>query len=126
MPCDDDGVDLVPLHHADVEEAGIFAVHHRVQDAAVAVAMVLRRLHQPDVGIGEGRHEILQPVRMHHVVGIEHADDLGLGRRVVQRKPERPGLEALQAVGANEFEARAKQRGSDPRSAPICADPACC
>ena len=23
----DDGVDFVPLHHADVEEAGIFAVH---------------------------------------------------------------------------------------------------
>ena len=44
----DDGVDLVPLHHADIEEAGIFAVHHRMHDAPVAVAMVLRRLHKTD------------------------------------------------------------------------------
>ena len=48
VPCDDDGVDLVPLHHADIEEAGIFAVHHRVHDAPVAVAVILRRLHEAD------------------------------------------------------------------------------
>ena len=55
----DDGVDLVPLHHADIEEAGIFAVHHHLHDASVAVAMILRRLHEADRRIGEGRHQIL-------------------------------------------------------------------
>ncbi len=83
----DDGVHLVPLHHADVEEAGIFAVHHHLRDVSMAVAMVLRRLHQAHGGIGEGGNEILQPVRMHHVVGIENADDLGLGRGVLEREP---------------------------------------
>ena len=51
----DDGVGLVPLHHADVEEAGILAVHGVVHDAALAVAVILRRLHQADLGIGEQR-----------------------------------------------------------------------
>jgi hypothetical protein len=41
----DDGVGLVPLHHADIEEAGIFAVHGVVHDTAFAVAMILGRLH---------------------------------------------------------------------------------
>ena len=44
----DDGVGLVPLHHADVEEAGIFGVHGVMHQRAVAVAVILRRLHQPD------------------------------------------------------------------------------
>ena len=51
----DDGVGLVPLHHADVEEAGVFAVHGVVHHAALAVAVILRRLHQADLGIGEQR-----------------------------------------------------------------------
>ena len=51
----DDGVGLVPLHHADVEEAGIFAVHGVVHEAALAVAVVLRRLHQSDSRIGKQR-----------------------------------------------------------------------
>ena len=55
----DDGVDLVALHHADVEEAGIFGVHGAVHRRAVAVAMVLRRLHQADARIGEQRHQVL-------------------------------------------------------------------
>ena len=49
----DDGVDLVTLHHADVEEAGIFGVHGAVHDGAVAVAVVLRRLHEAHPGVGE-------------------------------------------------------------------------
>ena len=49
----DDGVDLVALDHADVEEAGIFAIHRVMHDAALAVAVILRGLHQPDLGIGE-------------------------------------------------------------------------
>ena len=82
----DDGVDLVALHHADVEEAGIFAVHGVVHQRAVAVAMVLRRLHQADARIGEHRHQILEPVGFDHIVGIDDADDLGVGRGVRQRE----------------------------------------
>ena len=59
----DDGVDLVPLHHADVEEAGIFRVHGVVHQRTVAVAVVLRRLHEADPGVGEQRHQVFQPVR---------------------------------------------------------------
>ena len=105
----DDGVGLVPLHHADIEEAGIFAVHRHLHEAARGVAVVLRRLHQADGRIGEGRHEILQPVGTDHIVGVEHADDLGLRRGVLEREPERSSLESLEPIGAHEFEARPKQ-----------------
>src|SRR5512147_807015 len=37
----DDCIHLVPLHHAYVEETGIFPVHYRLRNAALAVAMVL-------------------------------------------------------------------------------------
>ena len=101
----DDGVGLVALDHADVEEAGIFAVHGMMHDAALAVAMVLRRLDHADLGIGEGRDEVLEPVRTHHVVGIDHADDLGIGRGVREREPQRAGLVAAQIVDVQELEA---------------------
>ena len=77
----DDGVGLVALDHADVEEAGIFAVHGVVHERALAVAVVLRRLDHADLRIGEGRHEVLEPVGTHHVVGIDDADDLGVAAR---------------------------------------------
>ncbi len=74
----DDGVLLVALNHADVEEPGIFAVHDVVHQRAVAVAMVLRRLHEADAGIGEYRHQVLQPVGLDHIIGVDDADDLGI------------------------------------------------
>ena len=122
----DDGVDLVPLHHADVEEAGIFAVHHRMHDAPVAVAMILRRLHEPDGRRGKGRHKVLQPIGMHDIVGIEHADDFGLRRGMLEREPERAGLEALQLSSRDEFEARRRAARNAPRSAANSSRPACC
>ncbi len=82
----DDGVELVALNHADIEEAGIFGVHGAMHQRAVAVAMVLRRLHEADARIGEQRHEILEPVRLDHVVGIDDADDLGVRRGVRERE----------------------------------------
>ena len=75
----DDGIGLVALDHADIEEAGIFAVHGVVHERAFAVAMVLRRLDHADLRVGEGRHQVLEPVRLHHVVGVDDADDLGVG-----------------------------------------------
>ena len=101
----DDGVRLVALDHADVEEAGVFAVHDVVYDAALAVAVVLRRLDHGDLGIGEGGGELLEPIRAHHVVGVDHADDLGVGRRIGKREPQRAGLVAIHIVGVDELEA---------------------
>ena len=46
---------------------------------------------------------------MHDIVGVEHADDLGVGRGMGERKPQRAGLEALQIVLAHELEALAKR-----------------
>ncbi len=104
----DDGVEFVALDHANVEEAGIFAVHDVVHQRTVAVAMLLRRLHQADAGIGEGRHEILQPVRMHDIVGVDDADDLGINSGAFHRDAQRAGLEALHLLGIDELEAFAE------------------
>ena len=71
--------------------------------------MILRRLYQADRRVGEGRHEVFQPVGMHDIVRIEHPDDLGLRRGMLERKPERARFEALELVGAHEFEAGAEQ-----------------
>ena len=100
---------FVPLHHADVEEAGIFAVHGVVHEAALAVAVILRRLHQRDIGIAEQRHQVLEPVRLHDIVGVDDADHLGVGRGVHHGEPQRAGLEALQIVGIDELEALAER-----------------
>ena len=106
---DDDGVGLVALDHADVEEPGIFAVHDVVHQRAVAVAMVLRRLHQADAGIGEHRHQVLQPVRLHDIVGVDDADDLGIGGGALHGDAQRAGLEALDLLGVDELEAFAER-----------------
>ena len=82
----DDGVKLVALHHADVEEAGIFGVHGAMHQGARAVAMILRRLHEADARIGKHRHQVLEPVGFDHVIGIDGGDDLGVGRRVRERQ----------------------------------------
>ena len=100
----DDGVHFVPLHHTDIEEAGIFAVHRVMNQTAVAVAVVLRRLHEPDGGIGEQRHQIFEPVRRHDIVGVDDADDFGIGRGVHGRQAQGAGLEAFEIVGQHELE----------------------
>jgi hypothetical protein len=105
----DDGVGLVALDHADIEEPGIFAVHDVVHQRPVAVAMVLRRLHQPDAGIGEHRHQILQPVRLHDIIGVDDADDLGIDGGAGHGDAQRAGLEALDLLGVDELEAFAER-----------------
>ena len=69
-----------------------------MHDGAVAVAMVLRRLDHADLGVGEGRHEVLEPVGLHHVVGVDDADDLGVGGGVREREAQRAGLVAAHIV----------------------------
>ena len=105
----DDGVRLVALDHADVEEAGVFAVHGVVHDRAFAVAVILRRLDHADLLIGEIRHEVLQPVRTHDVVGVDDADDLGVVGGVGEREPQRAGLVAVEVVDVDELEALAQR-----------------
>ena len=105
----DDGVFLVALDHADVEEPGIFAVHHVVHQRAVAVAMVLRRLHEADPGIGEQRHQVLQPVRLDDIVGVDDADDLGIDRGALHGDAQGAGLEAFDLLGVDELEALAER-----------------
>ena len=105
-----DGVDLVAFHHADVEEAGIFAVHGGVQRAPVAVAVILRCLHQADLGIGESRHQMLEPILVDRVVGVDDADDLGVGGGAGERDAQGAGLESPATFcGVEELEARAEQ-----------------
>ena len=85
---DDNGIGLVALDHADVEEAGIFAVHGVMHDGALAVTMILRRLDHADLRIHEGGDQILEPVRPHHVIGVDYTDDLGIRSGVCKRKPQ--------------------------------------
>ncbi len=100
----DDGIVLVALDHADVEEAGILAIHDVVHQRLAAVAVILRRLNQADARIGKRRHQVLQPVGRHHIVGVDHADDLGVGRGAGHRDLQRARLEALHLLGIDEHE----------------------
>ena len=104
----DDGVVLVAQAHADVEEAGIFPVQHLLEAVALPVAMVLRRLDVGDLAVVEVRHQRLQPVRPHHVVAVDDADDPGVGRGLGQHVVQRAGLEALHDVEVEEAEALAE------------------
>src|SRR5438034_8826858 len=103
-----DGIGLVALDHADVEEAGIFAIHGGVHDAAITVSVILRCLHKRHARILESRDEILEPVGMHYIIGIEHADDLSIGSRVRQSKVQGTGFEAFELLHVDKFEALAE------------------
>ena len=122
----DDGVGFVAQHHADIEEAGIFGVHRAMQGGTVAVAVILRCLHEADARIGEGGNQILQPIRIDDVIGIEHADDLGFRRGMLQRDPEREGLEALHLTGIDILEARPEQAAMLLHRRRTWRHPACC
>src|SRR5215468_12548226 len=80
----DDGISLVALDHAYIEEAGIFTVHHIVERTAFAVAVILRCLHQPDLGVGERRDQIGKPIRVHGIICVDDADYLGVRRSVCE------------------------------------------
>ena len=84
----DDGIGFVPLHHADIKKPSVLGVHRTMQPATVAIAVILRGLNQPHAGIGKGRHQVLEPIRMHDVIGIKHADHFRIGRGVSECKPQ--------------------------------------
>ena len=106
---DDDGIGLVALDHADIEEPGIFAVHDVVHQRRIFVAMILRRLDEADTGVVEGGHERLEPVRCHHIVGVDDADHLGIRRCAVHGDAQSAGLEALHLLRIDEDEAFAER-----------------
>ncbi len=101
----DNRVVLIPLHHANVEEAGVFAIHGMMHDAAFTIAVVLRCLHQRDVRIVEQRDHVFQPVRLHDIVGVDDTNHLRIGCSVDEGKTQRARLEAGDVVGTHELEA---------------------
>src|SRR3569623_1370908 len=71
--------------------------------------MFLRRLHEANGGIDEGGDEILQPVRRHHIVSDDDADDLGVGRGALHCDAQRAGFEADHLLRIDEDEALAER-----------------
>ena len=68
--------------------------------------MILRRLNQANLGIGKGRDQIDEPSGIDHIVGVDDADDLGLGCGLRHREPKCRGLEPLQVFDAQKLETR--------------------
>ncbi|MEJ1969874.1 MAG: hypothetical protein WDN03_14750 [Rhizomicrobium sp.] len=106
----DDGVVLVALDHADLEEAAIFLIGHRLEDAFARVAVVLRPLDQGDFGRGEERQRPAQPERFDLVVAVDHRDIDRCGIGQPKRLVERPGLEPDHVVVVEEAEPLAQRR----------------
>jgi len=71
--------------------------------------MILRRLHQADARIGKYRYQVLQPIRLHDIVGIDDANDLGIDGGSVHGNAQRAGLEAFDLLGVDELEALTKR-----------------
>ena len=57
----DNRVLLVPGLHAEIEKAGIFPEAHALEEIFMTVAVILRRLHQGDLWVGEMRCQIAEP-----------------------------------------------------------------
>ena len=88
--------------------------------------MILRRLDQADLRIGEDRHQIRQPARRHDIIGVDDADDLGVRRGSLQRDAQRTGLEAFDLVIAQELEALAERPAMLLDRLPVEPGRACC
>ncbi len=101
----DDCVVLIPLDHADVKESGVFAVHGEVHDTTLAIAVILRCLDEAYIRIAEQRHKVLEPVLLYDIVGVDDADDIGIGGGVDEGKTQCAGLKSSEVVGAYELEA---------------------
>ena len=72
-----DRVTFVAGDHPDMEEAAVLGLAHGLEKALMAVAVVLRGLHDRDVGIVKQRDQFAQPGRLDLVVAVDHADHLG-------------------------------------------------
>src|SRR5690606_25826563 len=114
----DDGVEIVSLHHADMEETGIFPVSHILECAFVAVAIILRRLHEADIMLVEIGNEGAQPVRLNLIVAVDDSDDFRVLRRSFKAEIERACLEARPVLQMEETELRSKLRAIIPYRLP--------
>ncbi len=103
-----DGVALVAHDHADVKEAAILGVAHRLERVLFGVTIVLRGLHDGELLVGERGHQRAQPVRLDFVVAVDHRDDASIGRCAFERVVQRAGLESLQWRDVIELEALAQ------------------
>src|SRR5437899_1290417 len=104
-----DGICLIALNHANVEEAGVFPIHGVMHEAAIAISMVLRRLHHSNLGVDEGRHEVFEPVGTYHVIGIDHGNKLGVSSGMRERETQSTGFEAADIVVMQELETPAER-----------------
>ena len=80
----------------------------------------------PDPRIGKGRHEVAEPVRPHHVVGVDHADDFGVACGMRKREAQCAGLVADKVVRIDELEALAERTAVLLDRPPEAPGPACC
>ena len=90
----DDRVVVVTLHHADLEEAGIFPVAGLLEAALFLVVIILRRLHQADGRVLEMRHHVVQPVGRHDVVAVDDGHHLGIRGGLLHGEIQGARLEA--------------------------------
>ena len=114
----DDRVVVVTLHHADLEEAGIFPVAGLLEAAFFLVVIILRRLHQADGRILEMRHHVVQPVGRHDVVAVDDGHHLGIGGGFLHGEIQGARLEARPGAQMEEAEPVAQRLAMDLNRAP--------
>ena len=105
----DDGVALVAGDHADVKEAAVFGVAHRLEGILRLIAIVLRRLHDRDLGICKSGNQIGQPSGFHFVVAVDHGNDLGSRVRPCECIVQCAGFESGQRADMKEAESRSER-----------------
>jgi len=71
--------------------------------------VILRRLNQTNARIGEGRHQVLQPVRLDHIIGVDDADDFRVRRGTRHGDPQGAGFKPFDLLGIDEDEALAER-----------------
>src|SRR4029077_16403257 len=94
----DDGIRLIALDHADVEEARVLSVHGMMHNGAIAVAMILRRLNHPALGVAEARPRVFEQAGPYDKLGGDHPDYLGMGWGGRGGEPQCAGLIAADIV----------------------------
>jgi hypothetical protein len=95
-----------PCGHADVEEVAVAVEEAAEVGVVLPVSVVLSRLHEGDVRVGEVGRGRPQPPRMGDVVGVDDGDHLDLGGEPPRRLVEGAGLEARPGLQVHELEAR--------------------
>ena len=110
-----------------MEEAGIFPEHQALEEAAVIVAVILRRLHEADVRVGEGRRHAAQPVGRRRYSRCRCTPMISASGAVSRRaKFSAPALKPWPFAEVEEAEFRARGARNARPPAPTYAGPWCC